>query len=252
VSWHPSQVPRGDGTVTLEIRDRVAELVIDNAARRNAISPGMMVDLEQALERLEAWDGAAVVVRGAGTKAFCSGGDLEAVERHLLDHGDAMARFMTDLLDRMRRLRCVVIAAVEGSALGGGAEILTAADLVVASEGASIGFVHATLAVSPGWGGGRRLVEKVGSANAMRLLAFAERHDAATAKRLGVVDEVVPQGGAVGEAERWRARLASLPPDALHAAVEIARGTTVDRERALFVSLWGAPLHRAALGAKGS
>jgi hypothetical protein len=66
------------------------------------------------------------------------------------------------------------------------------------------------------------------------------------------VDEVVPEGRAVGEAERWRARLASLPADALHAVIEIARGTTVDRERALFVSLWGAPLHRAALGAKGS
>jgi len=252
VSWHPSQLPRGEGTIALAIRDRVAEVVIDNAARRNAIAPGMMVDLEQALERLEAWDGAAVVVRGAGTKAFCSGGDLEAVERHLLDHGDAMARFMTDALDRLRRLRCVVIAAVEGSALGGGAEILTATDLVVASETVSIGFVHATLAVSPGWGGGRRLVEKVGPANAMRLLAFAERHDAAAAKRLGIVDEVVPEGAAVGTAERWLARLASLPPDALRAAIEIARGTTVDRERALFVSLWGAPLHRAALGAKGS
>jgi enoyl-CoA hydratase/carnithine racemase len=252
VSWHPSQFPRGEGRVALELRDRDAELVIDNAARRNAISPGMMVDLEQALERLEAWDGAAVVVRGAGTKAFCSGGDLEAVERHLLDHGNGMARFMTDLLDRMRRLRCVVIAAVEGSALGGGAEILTAVDLVVASEGASIGFVHASLAVSPGWGGGRRLVERVGTAHAMRLLAFAERHDAAAAKRLGIVDEIVPEGHALGEAERWTARLASLPPDALRAAVEIARGTTIDRERALFVSLWGAPLHRAALGAKGS
>lgn len=238
--------------MALEIRDRVAALVIDNAARRNAISPGMMVDLEQALERLEAWDGAAIVVRGAGTKAFCSGGDLEAVERHLLDHGDAMARFMTALLDRMRRLGCVVIAAVEGSALGGGAEILTAADLVVASESASIGFVHATLAVSPGWGGGRRLVAKVGTSNAMRLLALAERHDAAAAKRLGIVDEVVPAGAAVGEAERWQARLASLPADALRAAIEIARGASIERERQLFVSLWGSPLHRAVLGAKGS
>jgi enoyl-CoA hydratase len=236
--------------MVLEIWDRVAELVIDNAARRNAISPGMMADLEQALERLETWDGAALVVRGAGTKAFCSGGDLEAVERHLLEHGDAMARFMTDLLDRMRRLRCVAIAAVEGVALGGGAEILTAVDLVIAAESASIGFVHATLAVSPGWGGGGRLVAKVGPSNAMRLLAFAERHDAAAAKRLGIVDEVVPEGAAVGEAERCRARLASLPSDALRAAIEIARGTTIDRERELFVSLWGGPLHRAALGAK--
>jgi ethylmalonyl-CoA/methylmalonyl-CoA decarboxylase len=238
--------------MVLEVWDRVAELVIDNAARRNAVSPGMMVDLEHALERLEAWDGAAVVVRGAGTKAFCSGGDLEAVERHLLDHGDAMALFMTDLLDRMHRLRCVVIAAVEGVALGGGAEILTAADLVIASEGASIGFVHATLAVSPGWGGGLRLVEKVGPSNAMRLLALAERHDPAAAKRLGIVDEVVPLGAAVGEAERWRARLASLPPDALRAAIEVARGATRDRERELFVSLWGSPLHRTALGTKGT
>ncbi len=252
MTWHPSQLPRGEGKLALEIWDRVAELVIDNAARRNAISPGMMVDLEQAVLRLEAWDGAAVVVRGAGTKAFCSGGDLDAVERHLLDHGEAMARFMTDLLDRMHRLPCVVIAAVEGVALGGGAEILTAADLVVAAEGASIGFVHATLGVSPGWGGGRRLVEKVGGANAMRLLAFAERHDAASAKRFGIVDDLVPSGAAVGEAERWRARLATLPAQALRAAIEVARGTGADRERDLFVALWGSPFHRAALGGKGS
>jgi ethylmalonyl-CoA/methylmalonyl-CoA decarboxylase len=250
VSWHPSALPRGEGKLALEIWDRVAELVIDNAARRNAISPGMMADLEGAVETLERWDGAALVVRGAGTKAFCSGGDLDAVERHLLDHGDAMARFMTNLLDRVGRLPCVVVAAVEGTALGGGAEILTAADLVVAGERASIGFVHASLGVSPGWGGGRRLVAKVGRARAMRLLAFAERHDARRAQALGIVDEVVPEGTAVGEAERWRARLASLPPEALRAAIEIARGS--ERERELFVALWGSPAHRAALGAKRS
>jgi ethylmalonyl-CoA/methylmalonyl-CoA decarboxylase len=246
VSWHPSQLPRGEGKLALEIWDRVAELVIDNVSRRNAISPGTMSDLEQAVERLEAWDGAALVVRGAGTKAFCSGGDLEAVEQHLLDHGDAMARFMTDLLDRLGRLPCVVVAAVEGVALGGGAEILTAADLVVAGERASIGFVHATLGVSPGWGGGRRLVAKVGRSRAMRLLAFAERHDAASAKSLGIVDEVVPDGSAV---DRWRTRLAGLPRDALRGAIDIARGS--DREREIFVSLWGSPTHRKALGAKG-
>jgi enoyl-CoA hydratase/carnithine racemase len=251
MTWNPTDLPRGEGKVALTTWGRAAELVIDNAARRNAMSPGMMVDLAEAIGTLEQWDGAVLVVRGAGTRAFCSGGDLDAVAQHLLypASGEGMARFMTDLLDRLQRLSCVVVAAVEGVAIGGGAEILTAADLVLAGEGASIGFVHASLAVSPGWGGGGRLVRKVGPSRAMRLLAFAERHDAQTAKALGLVDEVVPSGSAIAEAERWRERLASLPAEALRAAVEIARGASADRELALFTALWGGPLHRKAIGA---
>lgn len=247
--WHPGRLPRGEGRVRLEEHGRRAEIVLDSPSARNALSPGMMADLGEIVARLERWEGGAVLLRGEGDAAFCAGGHLHSVQAHLLEAGGGagMCAWMTGVLNRLASLPAVVMAAVEGAALGGGAELITACDLVVAGRGARLGFVQAALGVSPGWGGGARLVRRVGARNAMRLLAFARPISAEEAESVGLVDRAVGQGEALQEARRWLAELESVPPEALRAAVLIARGAPAELEEALFAELWGGPAHRAAL-----
>ena len=238
MSWHPRDLPRGRGYVNLAYHGPWATVTLASPETRNAMSPGMMADLEAAVTALERWDGVAVILTGAGERAFCSGGDLNAVEESLTapGAGEGMSAFMGATLDRLASLPTVVIAAVEGAALGGGAELLTAVDLVVAGRGATIGFVQAALGVSPGWGGGHRLVTRVGARRALALLAFARRLSASEALAAGLVDRVVEDGRALAEAEGLAGDLAALPP---------VGDPTV--ERAVFSALWGGEAHLKAL-----
>ena len=153
-----------------------------------------------------------------------------------------MCAYMTRLLDDLAALPVVLVAAVTGAALGGGAEILTACDVVYASASARIGFVHAALGVSPGWGGGRRLVRRVGRHRALRLLTEAERLTAAQAGVAGLVDGVSEDG--LAAARGHLARLATMPVESVRAAAAIAKGAP---ERPLFSALWGGAAHRAIL-----
>lgn len=250
-SWDPAQLPRGRGRVHVVGDGLVRELVLDNPAARNALGPGMMADLAQVLPQLEAGGFAALIVRGQVGGGFCAGGDLRSVREHLLGPGTAagMARTMAGLLDRLANLPCLVLAAVEGQALGGGAELLTACDEVVAARDARIGFVHASLGVSPGWGGGQRLVRRVGRRSALCLLLPDSPPTAEHALAHGLIDRICPPGLALSRCRARAEQVAGMPLEAVAAAVRIARSGDPGVELDAFVSLWGGPAHRAALAA---
>uniref|UniRef100_A0AAV2MBG5 Ethylmalonyl-CoA decarboxylase n=1 Tax=Knipowitschia caucasica TaxID=637954 RepID=A0AAV2MBG5_KNICA len=152
----------------------IAVLTINNPARMNAFSGSMMVDLEGRVEELENWsDGKAVIVHGAaGT--FSSGSDLNAV-RAIANPQDGMkmCMFMQNTLTRLQRLPLISVALVDGKALGGGAELVTACDFVLMVEGSVVQFVHKHMGLVPGWGGASRLVRRVGPQNALKILAGA-------------------------------------------------------------------------------
>jgi enoyl-CoA hydratase/carnithine racemase len=241
-------IPRGTGSIRLEFEQAWAELILDHPERRNAVSPGMMLDLEEAVDQLENWAGALVLVRGEGERAFCSGGDLRAVEAHLLepDLAESMSRQMSRTLERLSALPQLVVAAVDGAALGGGAELVLSADRVFMAQAAIFGFVHIGLGVCPGWGAGRRLVEKLGPARALEILLEGRRMSADEAKSFGLVDQVCP-GSAVSAARAWLAETSQRAPEAIRGAVAIIRSTDPDQERDIFLSLWGGPAHQEAL-----
>lgn len=230
-----------------EVRVEGGEIVLDHLPTKNALHPRMMVALADAIAK---WEGATMLVRGAGD-AFCSGGNLGVVRDHLAvaGAGGAFGGFMTAALDRLWELDTIVIAAVAGPALGGGAELAASCDLVIAAPTASIGFVHARLGVSPGFGGGARLVSRVGPQAALRLLVTAERVGAAEAHRIGLVDELADDP--VARARELAARIAAMPRAAVAAARRIARAGGFPAVRAAeaeaFAELWGGPAHRASL-----
>ena len=255
MTWNPQDFPRGRGRVDLSVRDRLAVVTFDNPDARNAMSVGMMADVVALVEKLEEADVSAVLLRGSPGSGFCAGGDLKDVRAHLMTPSAAagMPAVMGGALDRLASLNAVIVAAVEGAALGGGAELLTAADWVIAADDAQIGFVHAALGVSPGWGGGHRLVRKVGHRAALPVLVGARKMTAAQSAVLGLVDEVVAQGDAEVSAREWIGRILARPTEAVQGALQILRAgreqpdSAADVERAVFQDLWGGPAHRRAL-----
>ena len=107
--------------------------------------------------------------------------------------GDAVVDLGEELA-ACERADVPVIAAVQGDVYGGGCEFLLLCDLVIVESHAEIAFRHAKMGLSPAWGGLTRLVERVGPIEAARLLFTAEKIDAAEARRIGMVNEVVPEG----------------------------------------------------------
>src|SRR5262245_62201623 len=104
-----------------------------------------------------------------------------------------MARSVRRLLDRVASFPVPVIAAVNGHALGGGAEVAIAADIRIAADDVKIGFNQVTLGIMPAWGGAERLAHAIGRSRALLAIATGELYDAASAQRLGLVDIVVPR-----------------------------------------------------------
>ncbi len=238
----------GGGVVRLDLQAPVALLTLDHPERSNALSGTMLAGLAEAVDRLEAWeDGIGLILRGAGLRCFCAGADLGLVGAGLdtPELAEGMAELMHELTARLRGLPLISVAAIEGAAVGGGAELCTATDFRVMSSEAHIRFVHARLGLSPGWGGGGRLVEIVGRQGALRLLAGARRVNAWQAQDLGLVDRICPPGEAESTARQLLNRYERLPRPSVRAAKALV--ARPEDELAIFLDLWGGEEMRAAI-----
>ena len=137
----------------------------------------------------------ALVITGSGPRYFCTGGDVKAYARvESAQELNEVFQVIRDLLDAIAALHCPVIAAINGYAVGGGAELALACDLRVMDAAAQIGFPQSRLGILPGWDGISRLVPLVGRGTATRLLLAGKRVSAADALACGLVDEVAPAG----------------------------------------------------------
>jgi enoyl-CoA hydratase/carnithine racemase len=237
--------------VLIELDDGVAVVTIDRPAVRNAISPATMDELEAALAA--AGDARVLVLRGSGDRAFVSGGDLKALAKiRAHEEAVAMALRMRRLCDQIATFPAPVIAALNGHALGGGAEVAVAADIRVAADDVVIGFNQADLAIMPAWGGAERLAGLVGRAQALLLTTTGEKLGTAEAHRIGLIERVYPRAEFE---ESWRAlarRMAAAParsiksviaPAAPHHHPALARAAADT-----FARLWTADAHWAAVG----
>jgi ethylmalonyl-CoA/methylmalonyl-CoA decarboxylase len=240
------------GEVRLETAGEVAELLIDNPGARGALTLGMMKDLAVAVATLERWPGAAVLVRST-PGAFCAGGHLGEVRARLTgpEEGRAMALAMGVVLDALLGLPQVVVAAIDGPAVGGGAELATAVDHRVLSPRAWIEFRQAALGVGAGWGGIRRLVQHVAPPIALRWVTTARRVEPEAGLAVGFVDVV--DDDPIAGARRLLEPVLALPPSGVRACkrqLALARRPLGDREADVdaFTQVWGGPAHRAALG----
>jgi enoyl-CoA hydratase len=229
--------------VDLEVDDGLAVLTIDRPHARNAIALDTMEQLEKALDA--AAGARALVIKGAGDRAFVSGGDLKELSAlRTEEDASAMAKRMRSLCDQLASFPAPVIAALNGHAFGGGAEVAVAADIRVAADDIKIAFNQVELEIIPAWGGAERLAALVGKGRALLLAGCGTTLSAVEAERIGLVDLVLPRSSFD---EGWRSVARSL---ARHPAAEIKRvisGVSPDEAIASFARLWVAEAHwRAA------
>ncbi|HKS98283.1 MAG TPA: enoyl-CoA hydratase/isomerase family protein [Rugosimonospora sp.] len=229
--------------VELELDRDLAVITINRPHARNAIARSTMDELEKALDA--AAGARALVITGGGDRAFVSGGDLKELSAIRTEDGAvAMALRMRGICDQIAGFPGPVIAALNGHALGGGAEVAVAADIRIAADDTRIGFNQVALAIMPAWGGLERLAALVGRGRALLLAGAGLVLDAAEAERIGLVDQVLPRAGF---AEGWRAVARSLATGAACEIKSVVSGAlSADGAARAFARLWVADEHWAA------
>lgn len=228
--------------IELELADGLAVLTINRPHARNAIALDTMDELDKAIDA--AAGARALVITGAGDKAFVSGGDLKelaALRTH--EQATAMANRMRQVCDKLAGFPGPVIAALNGHALGGGAEVAVAADIRIAATDIKIGFNQVALAIMPAWGGAERLTRLVGRSRALLLAGSGEILSAPDAERLGLVDRVLPRGEFDAG---WRVLARALASPSAGAIKRVVDGVTPQEAVDAFAELWVADAHWVA------
>jgi len=246
--------------VKARVQDGVLEVFIDRADKRNALSQAVLSDLGARFrEHARATDLLFAVVRGAGERCFAAGGDLHEFE-DLREPSAvrAMNRGSTAALDAIRDFPVPVIAAMNGDAIGGGAELAVACDMRVFARHARIGFVQGQMGISPAWGGGADLLQLVGPATALRMMSRAEFLDADSARAAGLADAIQGADEDFDTAlAQFLAPLRERKPQVMRAFKALARAARQSDawravravEPAFLEETWLHPDHWAASGA---
>lgn len=220
-----------------EVRDGVAYLTLNRPEARNAFSPESIGRLIDAWHAINADDNVrAVIITGAGDKAFCAGADLGRLIPLLTgarqpedewDHRLAAdpVKAMGDVLLRTLPVYKPIIAAINGFALAGGTELIEATDIRIAAETATFGLPEVTRAIIPFGGSLARLPRQIPYAKAMQILLTGDPIDAPEAWRIGLVNEVVSLAELMPRAEAVARRIAENGPLAVRAIKEtVLRG----------------------------
>ncbi len=238
-------MPPDSPHLLVEKREGVLVLTMNRPEARNALSPEMLVRLAEAWREFrESTDTQVAILTGTGDEDFCAGGDLKLTmplvtgarkpetewDQRLLSDRTAF----TDAILRGFELYKPVIAAVNGSALGGGTEMTNACDLRVASDDAIFGTPEAKLGLLPGGGSISRLPRQIPYAKAMEMLLVGDKFSAQQALEMGLLNYVVPRDELMPKAFELAAKLAANGPLAVRKIKEgVVRSSGLPLDRAL-------------------
>ena len=205
----------------------VTLVTIDNQPKRNAMSRAMLAELADLWQTLDASDCRAVVITGAGDRAFCAGADLG---------GDLGASEDTAAMINRALLKTVpftkpVVAAVNGDCAGGGVELLLATDIRVAAQHARFGLPEVRWSIYPFGGATVKLVQQIGHVHAMDLLLTGRLVDSAFAARIGLVNEVLAAGDVLDAALARAQAIAANSPSAVQAVKRQVSETLAEHAR---------------------
>jgi enoyl-CoA hydratase len=243
--------------ILVEREEDLLRVTINRPAKRNALSREVLATLQDVFTaHRDNTALRAVVLSGAGDKNFAAGGDLRDLET-VRSHEDTvrMAEDAKRALNSIRAFPVPVVAALNGDALGGGAELAMACDFRVAAAHAHIGFVQGRLNISTAWGGGIDLLRLVNPTRGLGLLCRAERVGGQQALELGLLDAVAaPEQGLAVAVEAFLAPFRQQTPQVLRAFKGLAYGMRMglSRERLeeletrLFAVTWTHEEHWAA------
>lgn len=222
--------PRFDN-LRYEVEDGACWLTIDNEPMRNALTDQIQRDLIDALREINTDRSIrAVVLTGAGDRAFSSGGDISLFATFdRVAQWDFMKNRGAEVCRLIENLDKPVIAMVNGYCYAGGLELVLCCDIVYASETAKFGLLEGRLGILPGWGGTVRLPRAIGPRRAKEMIMCAERIDAREAKELGLVNRVCPPEKLREEVQALLERMKKVGPLAIQACKTVIN-TTLDVE----------------------
>ncbi|MBN1382059.1 MAG: enoyl-CoA hydratase/isomerase family protein [Deltaproteobacteria bacterium] len=207
--------------IIYEVKDGLAFVTINRPQKMNALNAELIDELFDAFHRIKT-DAAiqAAMITGAGDKAFISGADIQELSRLNPMTGKEKMLKGHALFNLIENAGKLVVAAVNGFALGGGCELAMACTLRLASVEARFGQPEINLGVIPGYGGTQRLSRLVGKGRALEMILSGDMIDAAEAYRIGLVNKVYPKDRLPEETETFCRRLMTKGPIATHCALE--------------------------------
>lgn len=204
--------------VQVTIEERLA-LVTINHPPVNALNRQVMDELEAVFKELDGNDSiGAVIVTGAGEKAFVAGADISEFPTLSSANGENLSRRGQLVFQMIADFPAPVIAAINGFALGGGLELALACDIRVAAGNAKMGLPEVTLGIFPGYGGTQRLPRFIAQGKAKELIFSGEMIDAAEAFRIGLADHLAAPGEALAKAKEIAAKILKRGPVAVRLA----------------------------------
>jgi len=242
--------------IHLEMRDKVAILTLDRPLRQNALNDRMFEAMERVTQKLKEHLPRAIVITGSGDSTFCAGFDIhpdnplvagliDAAEKKPLGPARTLIRYVRKIVDEFVSLPVPIIAAINGLAYGGGAELAVRCDLRVMEPGAVICFSEVRLGLMPDWGGGAALVRLVGASRAADMMLTARRISAGEAINFGLVNRIC-RSGCLEEAMDLANMIAANSPRAVSSTLALIRQSqnltlkaTLDMEMEKAVSLIG-------------
>jgi enoyl-CoA hydratase len=226
----------------VERDDSVLIITLNRPKVLNALNSATLLELDQVIGEAKLDQSVrAIVLTGAGDRAFVAGADINELAVQTPVGGRDHARRGQALFDRIERLGKPVIAAVNGFALGGGCELAMACTIRLASDTAKFGQPEINLGLIPGYAGSQRLPRLVGRGRALELLLTGAQIGAEEAWRIGLVNRVVPAATLAAEARALAKDLAAKAPvavryilDAVASGVEMPFAEAQDHEATLF------------------
>jgi enoyl-CoA hydratase len=205
----------------LERDGAVALVTINRPKVLNALNVATIAELDHVMRALQAEDAVrAVILTGAGEKAFVAGADINELAVQTPVQGKEHAAAGQRVFDLVESLGLPVVAAINGFALGGGCELAMACTLRIAAETARLGQPEVNLGLTPGYGGSQRLPRLVGRGVALELLLTGDMIGAQRAYEIGLVNRVVPAAELMSEARKLAALLAGKAPVAVRYILE--------------------------------
>jgi len=228
--------------VHVDMEDRLAIVTINRPDAMNALNSKVLRELSMAFEHLSmAADVGAIILTGAGDRAFVAGADIKEMAGLSAIEMRAFSDIGRRLGDAMAGCSKPVIAAINGYALGGGCELALACDIRIASDRARLGQPEVNIGIVPGFGGSQRLPRLVGAGWAAEMIYTGEMIDAATAERIGLVNRVVPAARLLDEAKALAHKILEKGPAAialakacLRASMDMPLSAGLDFETAAF------------------
>jgi enoyl-CoA hydratase len=224
-------------TLLYEKRDGIGYVTVNRPDKLNALNRRVVEELDDCFRAIQKDDEVrAVILTGAGEKAFIAGADINELAVKTPLDGKEMAQHGQGVLACIEDLGKPVIAAVNGYALGGGCELAMACTLRIATENARFGQPEVKLGIVPGYGGTQRLPRLVGKGRALEMILAGDPINAQEAYRIGLVNQVVPAAELPAAAEALARKIMANAPRAVQFALEaVSHGLEMTQEEGQFL-----------------